>query len=207
MWTGTEIKINFIAIRHGATASNERHSYLGKTEEPLSKKGIRELLKQRDSGKYPPLDALFTSPMQRCLQTAELLYGDMRSNVIPEWREMDFGEFEGKNYEDLNGNRDYQHWIDSSGTLPFPDGESQKEFIARIRGGLDRMFVLLPEFLKEKKEITVGAIVHGGTIMALFHSLSGDNYFSYQTANGNGYRCMLRRKDKQIKIEEIEEFV
>ena len=49
---------------------------------------------------------------------------------------MNFGSFEGKTYFDLNGNEDYQRWIDSGGTLPFPDGESRAEFITRCKAGL-----------------------------------------------------------------------
>ena len=56
--------------------------------------------------------------------------------VIPEWTEIDFGLFEGKNHRELSGNMAYQEWIDSNGTLPFPEGESREEFIDRSIAGL-----------------------------------------------------------------------
>ena len=78
---------------------------------------------------------------------------------------MNFGSFEGKTYFDLNGNEDYQRWIDSGGTLPFPDGESRAEFITRCKAGL------LDCLMELEKQVTVQekvvCIVHGGTIMAL----------------------------------------
>ena len=40
---------------------------------------------------------------------------------------MNFGAYEGKNYEDLKNDSYYQKWIDSNGTLPIPEGESQQE--------------------------------------------------------------------------------
>lgn len=55
---------------------------------------------------------------------------------IEEWREMNFGAYEGKNYEDLKNDSYYQKWIDSNGTLPFPEGESQQEYIKRCQRGL-----------------------------------------------------------------------
>lgn len=38
---------------------------------------------------------------------------------MADFRECDFGIFEGKNYEELKENRDYQRWLDSGGVLPF----------------------------------------------------------------------------------------
>ncbi len=52
---------------------------------------------------------------------------------------MDFGQFEGKNYEELKDNPDYQKWIDSNGTLPFPGGEPREQFIRRSMEGFDWM--------------------------------------------------------------------
>ena len=52
---------------------------------------------------------------------------------------MDFGVFEGKNYLELQGDKRYQEWIDSNGTLPFPEGESREEFISRCDKGFRRM--------------------------------------------------------------------
>lgn len=49
-------------------------------------------------------------------------------HIIEELSECDFGEFENKNYKELSGNQDYQRWIDSNGTLPFPGGESREAF-------------------------------------------------------------------------------
>ena len=50
---------------------------------------------------------------------------------------MDFGEFEGRNYAQLNGDPRYQAWIDSGGTLAFPGGESREAFIARCVDGME----------------------------------------------------------------------
>ena len=49
--------------------------------------------------------------MQRCLETAGILYPGKTPIVIPEWREIDFGDFEGKNAGELQGDPRYQAWI------------------------------------------------------------------------------------------------
>ncbi len=138
----SENQIELYLIRHGATKANREHRYLGRTEEPLSKEGREALKAFQRKGFYPDpasLQALFVSPMERCRETAELLFGDCEQYVIPEFREMDFGLFEGKNYQDLQGNALYQAWIDSNGTLPFPEGESREDFLARCKQGFEVM--------------------------------------------------------------------
>ena len=138
----SENQIEVYLIRHGATNANREHRYLGRTEEPLSEEGRKTLKSFQRQGIYPDpasLQALFVSPMQRCRETAGLLFGDYEQHIIPEFREMNFGRFEGKNYQDLQGDARYQAWIDSNGTLPFPEGESWEEFIARCRRGFEEM--------------------------------------------------------------------
>ena len=80
---------------------------------------------------------VFVSPMLRCRQTAEILFPQIPQIEIDPWREMDFGEFEGRNYAQLNGDPRYQAWIDSGGTLAFPGGESREAFIARCVDGME----------------------------------------------------------------------
>ena len=46
MWNRSENKINCIFIRHGCTASNREHRYLGRTDEPLDEAGVFELKKR-----------------------------------------------------------------------------------------------------------------------------------------------------------------
>ena len=90
-----------------------------------------ESLKEKMTG-LSQTEIVFTSPMQRCRESAQILFPDREKIEIPEWKEMNFGAFEGKNYEQLNGNPQYQAWIDSNGTLPFPEGESRDRKSTRL---------------------------------------------------------------------------
>ena len=73
--------------------------------------------------------------MLRCQESAGILFPGKKAYPIEEWREMNFGAYEGKNYEDLKNDSYYQKWIDSNGTLPFPEGESQQEYIKTLPKG------------------------------------------------------------------------
>lgn len=189
------IKIKLVLIRHGITAGNKEHRYIGTTDEPLTEEGKTLLYEAKEAGRYGEAAIVFSSPMKRCIQTAEILYPGQSIFPVEEWREMDFGEFEGKNYADLNGRADYQVWIDSNGTLPFPGGESREGFCTRSMSGLSKVLDTLAEQTGgEKEPLTAACIVHGGTIMALLSSLGIGGYFDFQCANGEGYEVELYDK-------------
>ena len=132
-------------IRHGVTKGNQEGRYVGRTDEPVLC-GELERLKYL-GGTLSLVQHVFSSPLLRCRQSGEALFfsnniligeisqgcsplkeatGNMQ--IIPEFREMDFGEFEYKNYQELNGNPAYQQFIDSGGTIAFPGGEEPEEF-------------------------------------------------------------------------------
>ena len=181
--------MKIVLIRHGATKGNLEKRYIGRTDEDLCGEGIKKLKEYTCAGIYPPAQAVFSSPMKRCLSTAECIYPVQTPQIVWNFRECDFGLFEGKNYKELTGNPQYQQWIDSNGTLPFPGGESRAEFITRCKEGL------LDCLMELEKQVTVQekvvCIVHGGTIMALFDSYGQGSYFDYQCRCGQGYECTL----------------
>lgn len=203
----TEAEIGLSLIRHGAARSNLEFRYLGITDEALSDEGRRALIKRKEQGVYAAPDVLFISPMIRCRQTAEILFPDLKYVCIPEWTEINFGLFEGKNHFELNGNAAYQEWIDSNGTLPFPGGEGRGQFCERIMKGFGKMLDYLGSDMDPKKQeylkTDVAAVVHGGTIMALCSSLFGGDYFDYQLGCGEGFRCRFRYADNHADILEL----
>ncbi|MCM1385789.1 MAG: histidine phosphatase family protein [Bacillus sp. (in: Bacteria)] len=219
MWNRTKNQVTLAFIRHGETQANKENRYLGTTDESLSKEGIRQLLSYRKQGIYPDVQYLFTSPMKRCLESARILYPEITPVIIPEWREIDFGRFEYKNYEELKDDRQYQAWIDSGGTLAFPDGESRENFTWRCEKGFRRMCGMLRQSVDDgvKAPLRTALVVHGGTMMSLlsvygiYHSRKEKkSYFDYQTLNGRGYLCTMKKwydgsmsekMDIQIEIE------
>ena len=197
--TDTQAEIRLTLIRHGTTLSNKEGRYLGKTDEALNPDGIGALEKSVADRIYPTADVLFSGPMKRCLETAGILYPGQTPIVIPEWTEMDFGAFEGHNYQELSGNPAYQRWIDSGGTLPFPEGESREEFIRRSVAGYEKMVYHMKRIWErsavsgqgDHKIQNVSAVVHGGNVMALLAHFLGGEYFDYQVKCGQGYSGRL----------------
>ena len=202
MWNRAETEIELVLIRHGSTKANEEHRYLGKTDEGLSQNGRRQLQQVKQTGRYPDVDVLYVSPMKRCLETADALYPGQKRQMISSWSEMDFGGFEGKNYEELSGDTRYQAWIDSNGTLPFPEGESREDFVKRNAEGFADMMQDVEAQLSEREEkhIRIGAVVHGGTIMSVLSAFGDGDYFDYQVKNGDGWRGSVVQTEDGFRI-------
>ncbi len=173
-------------IRHGETCGNKLKRYIGKrTDEPLTKEA-EEMLKGLG---YMCPEAVYASPMLRCTQTAGILFPGKTLNIIDELAECDFGEFENKNYMELDGNQNYQAWIDSGGLLPFPGGESREEFKKRNLKGFQKVVQSCI-----RKEIQSAAlVVHGGTIMNIMEEYAEENrsFYDWHVKNGRGYEVEL----------------
>ena len=173
-------------IRHGETCGNKLKRYIGKrTDEPLTKEA-EEMLKGLG---YMCPEAVYASPMLRCTQTAGILFPGKTLNIIDELAECDFGEFENKNYMELDGNQNYQAWIDSGGLLPFPGGESREEFKKRNLKGFKKVVQSCI-----RKEIQSAAlVVHGGTIMNIMEEYADENrsFYDWHVKNGRGYEVEL----------------
>ena len=174
-------------IRHSATKGNLEKRYIGRTDESLCEKG-RELLRERiEAGAYPAAGRVFTIPMRRCIETAELLYPKQEPTVIEELAECDFGKFEYKNYEELKEEPEYQMWIDSGGTIRFPGGESRAAFSKRSLEGFSKALGMC------RGDEDAVFVVHGGTIMSIMekYAIPRGEYYDFQTGNGEGYELIL----------------
>ncbi len=169
-------EINVILIRHAPTKGNKLRRYIGITDEDIAGADCLR-------GNYPPCDTVISSPMKRCLQTAELLYPNQVPIICDKLRECDFGDFENKSYEDLKDDTRYAKWLESGGELPFPNGEARADFIKR---SVDGFFELLPE------RGTAAYVIHGGNIMAIMRSLFGGGFYDYQVKNGCGYKFKMK---------------
>ena len=167
-------------IRHGKTEANERHLYCGSSDLPLSEKGAAALRSKRYrvSGKR-----FVTSGMLRTEQTLRLLFGDVPHEVDNRFREVDFGDFELRSYEELKEEASYQTWItgDNESNVP-PNGESGAQMTMRVLEAFRE--------LEHRGEDTV-LITHGGVIAAIMANLfpeEGKNRYQWQPKPGEGYR-------------------
>lgn len=185
--------LTIILIRHGLTAYNAAGRYMGRgIDEPLSPEGIEQIIKRRDALRMITEGATaFSGSMKRAYGTAELIFGD-DITVIDELTEIDFGDFEGKSAAELSGDIRYKKWIESDGTLKFPNGESIEKFRERSLKGLHNMI----EHSEDSRKLAV--VCHGGNIMAIMSGLCKGAYYDYLIPNLDGYILNMKAGDEGL---------
>ena len=101
MWDTNGAKIKISLIRHGKTFANEKKLYYGFSDIELSENGIKELEKLKEKVNYEKGQLFITSGLKRTIQTLNILFGNVDYIVNEHFKEMNFGDFELKSYEQL----------------------------------------------------------------------------------------------------------
>ncbi|MDY4970634.1 MAG: histidine phosphatase family protein [Lachnospiraceae bacterium] len=192
------MKIQMYLIRHGKTQGNLEKRYVGTTDEQLCEEGREMIRSYAQAGIYPKVQAVFTSPMKRCKQTAALIYPELNSQIITGIEETDFGIFEYKNYEELCHEPVYQQWIDSNGTMAVPGAESSETFSRRLRIG----FMKMMQACEEQHIETAACVVHGGVIMEFMqmYGIPREDYYYWQVKNGCGLAAEVEIEHENFVI-------
>ena len=184
-----------LLLRHGRTRGNIEHRYNGTTDESLSPEGIEALRERR----YPPTGLVYVTRLRRTRETAAILFPGARQITVPGLREMDFGDFEGRNFLDMEHDPAFRAWVDSGCLSQIPNGERRAVFLRRIAASFRAL-------LATDKTDRLTVVAHGGTLMAVasvFVDASRD-YFDWQPKNGGGY--LLRTTDDPDRLELVEEY-
>lgn len=147
-------------LRHGAPAGGTR--YRGVTDDPLSPEGWMQM--QRAVAECGDFHRIVTSPLRRCADFARTL-AERRGvplAIVPGFREMHFGAWEGKTPEALMAacpRSLRQFWSDPAAHPP-PGGEPLDEFCGRVVSAWRWQIRTLGD---ERLLL----IVHGGTVRAI----------------------------------------
>ena len=160
--TGYRISI----LRHGLTSANDKGIYIGsRSDYSLSDKGRAQLADKMDEFEYPGVQRVYSSPMKRCLETAELIYPYRELVTVDNMTELDLGEFDGKNVKELIERDDYKEWL--QGKTPEKrapgGGESMEELMLRLFKGMHEIIL---DMMNE--DITHSALItHSGIVTNL----------------------------------------
>lgn len=142
-------------IRHEKTKANVEGKYLGWTDESIVYQKADCLVPIRAKDVYG-------SDLKRCRETARLYFPDARYHPFFGLRELNFGDFEMKTYEDLKEDARYRRWIDDPGKATPPNGESFAEFEKRVLDCFRQIVAGSGEYV---------FVVHGGVIRLLLAAL------------------------------------
>jgi broad specificity phosphatase PhoE len=92
------VTTRILLIRHGATVSSGEDSFNGETDIPLSELGREEARALGRRLAEERIDAFYSSPLSRALETARLVAAPHGKEVVPlaDLREVSHGRWEGK---------------------------------------------------------------------------------------------------------------
>lgn len=149
-------------IRHGITQANENGLYIGRTDLPLSPKGLSNLLAMKKAGGYPNAVRFFTSPLTRCRQTLEVLYPGCRQEIVSGLAECDFGDWDGRSVSELKTDGRFHVWLEGKRS-DIPGGEDAQAFQKRVTSA----FQSIVEELMKSGDTEAVVCTHGGVVMML----------------------------------------
>jgi alpha-ribazole phosphatase len=152
-----------ILIRHAEPVEDARGLCYGSLDFGLSPSGHAHArrIAAAFQGAAAEYVAVYASPRRRARETAEPLAGARGLDVVvdDDLREIDFGDFEGRRYEEIEAAEPmlYRAWMDSPTTVRFPGGEGYADVRVRALRAFERI---------RCAHASAIVVTHGGVIRA-----------------------------------------
>ncbi len=146
-------------IRHGQVEGYEEKRYNGQANVPLTPLGKEQSLRLCDSLAEVPLDAIYSSDLERSRYCAELIASshNLELQVDTSLRELHIGEWEGRTWEELQEIHpdDWRARLKDLVNFKVPGGES-------LQGAADRVLPALKKMVSSHSGGHVALVAHGG---------------------------------------------
>jgi alpha-ribazole phosphatase len=148
-------------VRHPEPDDAVRGICYGSLDVPLSPRGIEQAQSIAAWLSSHHLDAIYTSPRQRCVETARYIAAGRPCPIEPAYalRELDFGDFEGRPYDEIAQLYPdlYREWMEHPTEVHFPGGENFKQVV-------DRVITVTRELVSLHPGQHLAFVTHGGAI-------------------------------------------
>ena len=155
-------------VRHAETAEDTRGRCYGRLDVGLSAAGREQCARLTEVFRGEPLRSVWASPAIRARETAEAIAAPHRLDVgvIEPLRELDFGELEGRAYDEIAVTDPdlYARWMAAPTTVRFPGGESYSDLQSRVDAGIAAL-------LERHDDGLVVVVTHGGVVRAVLRSV------------------------------------
>jgi broad specificity phosphatase PhoE len=170
--------IDLVLVRHGETVGESSIRYYGITDVVLSSKGRAQATAAKRALVGESFECLVASPLCRAWQTATVLYPRQAIELEEDFREVDFGAWEGLTGEEIAARDGALHaeWQRGRPDFVYPGGETREDFRVRVERGLERLLA--------RKAKSALVVAHKGVIRILVAVLSGEQLPSAEPALG-----------------------
>ncbi|MDD2396627.1 MAG: histidine phosphatase family protein [Tissierellia bacterium] len=133
-------------VRHGQSEANVSRRFSGITDVELTETGILQAVSAGKKLKGKTIHKIFSSPLKRAKNTAELIADEIgfnKKDIIIENRltEVNFGIFENLTWEEIIKMYadEIENWIKFKHKYKFPKGEGYDDIIDRVSGFMDNV--------------------------------------------------------------------
>jgi broad specificity phosphatase PhoE len=155
-------------VRHAETDLAGR--FCGHSDPPLNERGYRQIENLLKALGTELIDVVYTSDLTRAFATADAIGKTvgLLPIVVPGLREIDFGEWEGMSWEEVES-RDQNYaraWSQSYPNVTAPQGERFETFQSRVLTEVERLLAV-----SSHKSAVV--VTHGGVMRVVLRSLCG----------------------------------
>jgi broad specificity phosphatase PhoE len=135
-------------VRHGQTDWNLARRYQGQKDIPLNAEGVRQAQQLALKLAREPFDVIYSSDLQRALQTAKILYygRDIPLRTDQRLREICFGDWEGEVFSEMFAKYPDRFALSrgNPAIVMAPGGESVAQVAARTSSMADEINILYP---------------------------------------------------------------
>ncbi|WP_147804946.1 histidine phosphatase family protein [Alkalicoccus halolimnae] len=176
--------LDLYLVRHGITKANQEKRYVGWTDVSLAEEAPAQLEDLRRLTEDSDWEHIAASDLKRCRETADIIVPDRSYKTEARLREMDFGSWEMKTYNQLQNDPRYRKWIGNVEKESPENGETIQAFRERVDGWLT-------DFLSTYPKGRVLVITHGGVIRQLLLSMRAVETF-WERAIPHGKAMLLR---------------
>jgi alpha-ribazole phosphatase/probable phosphoglycerate mutase len=185
-------------IRHGEIDSNIKKIYAGLSDEGLSRKGIYQAEQAAVKLKNYHVHSLFTSPMRRALETAQIIGEKISKKPVihKAFREMELGPWEGMSERQISRvwPRAWITWNQKPAELKLPGRETLEELRRRVLEGVKSIYL-------NSKDKNILVITHVAIIRVLLIWHAGDSLNCYRTIPVPNAGIFEIKIDKTISLQ------
>ena len=132
-----------ILARHGETEWNVEEVFRGRIDVELNETGVRQAELLAEHLSHSKLDAIYSSPLKRALNTARAIarYHKLEVEIAPGLIDFDFGKWQGLRLQEVKDRYKelYAEWVNSPHLVKIPDGESLNDVRERALKVVDEL--------------------------------------------------------------------
>ena len=159
-----------VVVRHGRTEWNRVERFRGRADIQLDEVGIRQAEAAAARIAEWQVSAIYSSPLNRALSTAEILARpfSLEVKLLPGIIDIDYGEWQGLSTEEATAKYGdlYSTWLNSPHQVKFPAGES----LAEVR---ERAASAVGDLIAQHPKETIVLVSHKVVCQILILSLLG----------------------------------